>query len=99
MPFALAHLWESAMNESLTIDEFCAAEKISRPFFYKLEGQGRAPRTYHIGRVRRISHESRAEWQAARQAETPDQETLAMRTAAGRKAVGSRKDRQPVEAA
>jgi predicted DNA-binding transcriptional regulator AlpA len=55
------------MDESLTIDEFCAAEKISRSFFYKLDAQGDAPKTYAIGRNRRISRASRESWRAARE--------------------------------
>lgn len=55
------------MDESLTIDEFCAKEKISRSFFYKLEGQGKAPKTYPLGRTRRISLAAVAAWRAERE--------------------------------
>jgi predicted DNA-binding transcriptional regulator AlpA len=58
------------MDESFTINEFCAAEKISRSFFYKLESQGKAPRTYSLGNARRISRAARDAWRAALQAET-----------------------------
>jgi excisionase family DNA binding protein len=58
------------MDESFTIDEFCKAEKISRSFFYKLESQGKAPKTYTIGRTRRISLDARKAWRTAREAES-----------------------------
>jgi predicted DNA-binding transcriptional regulator AlpA len=58
------------MDESFTINEFCAVEKISRSFFYKLATQGKAPRTYSLGSTRRISGEARKEWRAAREAES-----------------------------
>jgi hypothetical protein len=32
-------------DQSFTINEFCAVEKLSRSMFYKLAGQGKAPRT------------------------------------------------------
>jgi hypothetical protein len=47
---------------SYTIDEFCEAERISRAFLYKLWSQGKGPRFYYVGTVRRISHEARLEW-------------------------------------
>jgi hypothetical protein len=56
------------MDESFTIDEFCAVEKISRSFFYKLDGQGNAPKTYNVGRNRRISRASYESWRAQREA-------------------------------
>lgn len=55
------------MDESFTINEFCAAEKISRSFFYKLESQGKAPRTYPVGSARRISREAYSAWRSARE--------------------------------
>ena len=47
---------------SYTIDELCEAERISRAFLYKLWSQGKGPRFYYVGTVRRISHEARLEW-------------------------------------
>jgi hypothetical protein len=60
---------EVAMGESFTINEFCAAEKISRSMFYKLDGQGKAPKTYPVGCERRISRAAWESWRAAREAE------------------------------
>jgi predicted DNA-binding transcriptional regulator AlpA len=56
------------MEESFTIDEFCANEKISRSFFYKLEEQGEAPKTYPLGRTRRIGPAAYKAWRTAREA-------------------------------
>jgi excisionase family DNA binding protein len=56
--------------QSFTIDEFCEAEKISRSFFYKLDSQGKAPKTYPIGRTRRISLDAYKAWRTAREAES-----------------------------
>lgn len=55
--------------KSLTIDEFCEAEGICRAYFYKLATQGKAPATYKIGRLRRISPELHAAWRSERMAE------------------------------
>jgi hypothetical protein len=57
------------MDESFTIQEFCAAEKISRAFFYKLQSQGKAPLTYPLGANRRISRDSYLTWRVARENE------------------------------
>jgi predicted DNA-binding transcriptional regulator AlpA len=57
------------MDESYTIQEFCAAEKISRAFFYKLQAQGKAPHTYPLGSNRRISRKAYLVWQTARENE------------------------------
>jgi excisionase family DNA binding protein len=57
------------MNKSLSIEEFCDLEGISRSFFYKMEKQGVAPRSYYLGRNRRISYEDRLAWQQAKIAE------------------------------
>jgi hypothetical protein len=49
-------------DESYTVDEFCAVEKISRGFLYKLWKEGKGPRSHRIGAARRISHEARTDW-------------------------------------
>jgi len=56
--------------ESLTIDEFCQGQKISRAYFYLMQKAGNAPRSYKLGRVTRISRDAVREWIAAREAET-----------------------------
>jgi predicted DNA-binding transcriptional regulator AlpA len=53
---------------SLTIGQWCDAHGFSRSYFYLLEKRGEAPRTYRIGKFRRISDEANCEWVAAREA-------------------------------
>lgn len=55
------------MNESLTIDEFCKSEKISRAHYFNLRDRGEAPREMRIGRCVRISPEARAAWRRERE--------------------------------
>lgn len=57
-------------DASLTIAEFCAAEKLSRSKLYLLWAEGKGPRTFNVGTKRLISHEARHEWRRAREAET-----------------------------
>jgi hypothetical protein len=56
-------------DASFTINQFCAAERISRTQLYKEWIAGRGPRFYLVGSHRRISHESRVEWRRRREAE------------------------------
>jgi predicted DNA-binding transcriptional regulator AlpA len=79
---------------SFSIDEWCALHGFSRPYFYRLEAKGIAPRGFYIGKMRRISEQANAEWIAAREAEPLDAEAARTATAAARKAVGSRRDRK-----
>ena len=57
-------------DASLTVSEFCAAEKLSRSMLYKLWAEGNGPRTFNVGTKRLISYESRQEWRHAREAES-----------------------------
>ena len=54
---------------SYTIGEFCIAERISRPMYYKLKHAGKGPREMQVGTHKRISPEARVEWQREREAE------------------------------
>jgi hypothetical protein len=54
---------------SYTVDEFCAAERISRVKLYELWKQGKGPRFYNNGRCRRITHKARLDFQDEREAE------------------------------
>lgn len=56
-------------DQSLTISEFCAAEKLSRSMLYKLWSEGKGPRFFNIGIHKRISSEARTEWRRQREAE------------------------------
>jgi hypothetical protein len=53
-----------------TIDEFCAAERISRSMLYRAWQEGWGPRFYLNGICRRITHAARLEWQHARRRHT-----------------------------
>lgn len=57
------------MDESFTIQEFCQIEKICRSSFYNMQVQGTAPKTYPVGKRRRISREAYLAWRTARQDE------------------------------
>jgi hypothetical protein len=58
----------SVSDESLTINDFCQAEKISRSMLYKAWSEGWGPNFYRIGVTRRITHRARLEWQREREA-------------------------------
>jgi hypothetical protein len=51
-------------DASLTIAEFCQAEKISRSMLYRAWSEGWGPKFY-----RRITQRARLEWQREREAE------------------------------
>jgi hypothetical protein len=50
-----------------SIDEFCAAHRISTSMFFKLKSQGLAPAEMHVGTRRLISVEAAAAWRRARE--------------------------------
>ena len=59
-----------AVNDpSYTVDEFCAAERMSRSMLYKAWAEGWGPEFYWVGVTRRITHRARLEWQRQREAE------------------------------
>jgi hypothetical protein len=55
-------------DQTLTIDQFCAAENISRSMLYRAWQEGWGPRYYLNGISRRITASARREWQAQREA-------------------------------
>jgi hypothetical protein len=55
---------------SQSIDQWCRSHNISRRKFYYLEDEGKAPRTFNIGKLRRVSDEADAEWTKAREIES-----------------------------
>jgi hypothetical protein len=59
----------SAPDPSLTIAEFCQAEKISRSMLYRAWSEGWGPKFYRVGVTRRITYRARLEWQREREAE------------------------------
>ena len=79
---------------SFSIEAWCGIHGFSRTFFYKLNAQGKAPRTFKVGATTRISEAANAEWLSACEAAAPDNEAAVKRTAIGRKNVSVRRDRQ-----
>src|SRR6266852_6227876 len=59
-----------AQRRAMSVEEWCAARRLSRAMFYKLLRQGKGPQTYLVGTRRFISHEADAAWQSAMEAET-----------------------------
>ena len=56
-------------DPSYTVEEFCAAERMSRSMLYKAWAEGWGPEFYWVGVTRRITHRARLEWQRQREAE------------------------------
>jgi hypothetical protein len=52
---------------SYTVDELCAAERISRVALYELWKLGQGPRYWQNGRRRIITHNARLDWQRERE--------------------------------
>jgi len=59
----------NTLDASLTIKEFCKAEKISRSMLYRAWSEGWGPKFYWVGVTRRITSRARLEWQREREAE------------------------------
>ena len=55
-------------DPSLTVDQFCRAENISRSMLYRAWAEGWGPKFYKVGVTRRITHRARLEWQCEREA-------------------------------
>jgi hypothetical protein len=54
-------------DPSLTVDQFCRAENISRSMLYRAWAEGWGPKFYKVGVTRRITHRARLEWQRERE--------------------------------
>jgi hypothetical protein len=61
-------------DPSLTVDQFCRAENISRSMLYRAWAEGWGPRFYKVGVTRRITHRARQEWQRQQEAAAAAQE-------------------------
>ena len=57
-----------ASDASLTIGEFCQAEKMSRSMLYRAWSEGWGPTFYWVGVTRRITYRARLRWQREREA-------------------------------
>jgi hypothetical protein len=49
-------------EQSYTVVDFCAAERICCSMLYRLWTRGKGPGFYYVGAVRRITEEARREW-------------------------------------
>jgi hypothetical protein len=58
----------NSFDASLTVEEFCRAEKISRSMLYRAWSEAWGPKFYRVGVTRRIAHRARMEWQHEREA-------------------------------
>jgi predicted DNA-binding transcriptional regulator AlpA len=56
------------MTKTFTIDDVCTEHGISRQLFYKMQREGRGPKTFKIGRSVRISEHAANEWIATLEA-------------------------------
>ena len=54
-------------DPSLTVDQFCRAENISRSMLYRAWAEGWGPKFYKVGVTRRITHRARLKWQHERE--------------------------------
>lgn len=50
---------------SFSIDDWCRLHGLSRSLFYKLANEGKAPKSFKVGRCHRISEEANNAWLAA----------------------------------
>lgn len=55
-------------DPSYTVDQFCAAERMSRSMLYRAWSEGWGPLFYRVGVTRRITHRARMQWQQEREA-------------------------------
>jgi hypothetical protein len=53
---------------AFTIEEFCAAHRLSPSMYFKLKAAGEGPREMHVGARRMISAEAASRWRAEREA-------------------------------
>jgi len=58
-----------AAAAAFSIDEFCAAHRLSPEMYFKLKREGRGPREMQVGRRRMISAEAAARWRRQRERE------------------------------
>jgi len=54
---------------SSSIREFCERHDLAVSTFYELTKSGLMPKSFKVGKIRRISHRAEADWLAEREAE------------------------------
>jgi hypothetical protein len=57
----------TAAVDAMSIAEFCRRHDLSEPFYYKLQKQGRGPKTIKIGARTLISVEAATKWRRAQE--------------------------------
>ena len=55
----------AAAIDAMSIAEFCRRHDLSEPFYYKLQKQGRGPKTIRLGARTLITVEAAAKWRRA----------------------------------
>jgi hypothetical protein len=60
-----------------TIKKFCDRYEIATSFYFKLQKQGKGPRTMRIGSKVLISAQAARDWVSEREAETAEQSRVA----------------------
>jgi hypothetical protein len=63
----MSHIDVPSDDRSKTIDQFCRAEQMSRPHYFKMRRRGLGPREIRDGRFIRITPQAHAEWRRARE--------------------------------
>jgi hypothetical protein len=79
---SLEHSPGRAGAAAFTVNEFCAAHRISRSKLYLMWGEGIGPRYFNVGTKRLITTEAAADWRRAREAATRQYGTAAKAGAA-----------------
>jgi hypothetical protein len=86
------------IDDSMTIDMFCEAERFSTATYFKMQRDGIGPKTYAVGRVVRITAEARRQWHEdvtkrsqKQAAQLEHRRRQALASAAGKKAAESEK--------
>jgi hypothetical protein len=63
----MSHTDVPSDSRSKTIDQFCDAEQMSRPHYFKMRRRGLGPREIRDGRFVRITPEAHAAWRRERE--------------------------------
>jgi hypothetical protein len=60
---------DQSILQDLTVKEWCRRRRVSVASYYAWAAEGKAPRSYKAGRIRRITPEADRDWLAEREAE------------------------------
>jgi hypothetical protein len=62
----------AAAVDAMSIAEFCRQHSVSQPFFFKLQKQGRGPKTIKLGARTLITVDAAAKWRRAHERKQAD---------------------------